>query len=88
MNGFWITIIITVAAVGFFVVALSLTLLFKGHNIRSEIGRNKHLRSRGLRCTVEEFIDQERELWGEQSGVTPPKECSSSECSGCSQQRD
>lgn len=42
------------AAVGFFVVGMSLTLMLKGHNIDSEISTNKHMQERGIKCAVQE----------------------------------
>ena len=41
MNATLTIILIAVGAVGFFVLAMSLTLIFKGHHIDSEISTNK-----------------------------------------------
>lgn len=47
-------ILIAVGLVAFFVVGMSLTLIFKGHNIRSEISDNEHMRARGIKCAIQE----------------------------------
>ena len=52
MSNLLIVIVIAVGLVGFFVLAVSLTLIFKGHNIKSEIDQNENLRARGITCTV------------------------------------
>ena len=51
----WLLIIlISVAAIGFFVAGLSLTLIFKGHHIDSEISTNKDMQRMGIKCAVQE----------------------------------
>lgn len=51
----WLIVIgIAVVAVGFFVLGMSLTLIFKGHHIDSEISTNKHMQERGIKCAVQE----------------------------------
>ena len=47
-------ILIAVGAVAFFVVAMSLTLIFKGHHIDSEISTNKDMQRLGIKCAVQE----------------------------------
>ncbi len=49
-----IVILIAVVFVAFFVVGLSLTLIFKGHNIDSEIATNKNMQRLGIKCAVQE----------------------------------
>jgi len=43
-----------VAAVALFVVGMSLTIIFKGHYIDSEISTNKNMQRLGIRCAVQE----------------------------------
>ena len=43
----WIIFVIAIGAVALFVLGLSLTQIFKGHPIDSEIGTNRHMRQRG-----------------------------------------
>ena len=54
MSNLLAIIVIAVVLVGFFALAMSLTLIFKGHNIKSEIDQNEHMRARGITCTVRE----------------------------------
>ena len=47
-------ILVAAGAVGFFVLAMSLTLIFKGHHIDSEISTNKDMQRLGIKCAVQE----------------------------------
>lgn len=49
-----ITILFAIAAVAFFVVGMSLTLIVKGRHIDSEISTNRHMRERGITCAVKD----------------------------------
>ena len=49
-----IVIAIAVGLVAFFVLGMSLTLIFKGHNIQSEISENENMRARGIKCVIQE----------------------------------
>lgn len=49
-----IVVLMAVAAVAFFMVGMSLTLMIKGHHIDSEISTNKEMRKRGIKCAVQE----------------------------------
>lgn len=72
---------IAILAVGFFVMGLSLTLIFKGHHIDSEISTNKEMQRRGIKCAVQET----REMDGTAScseGASPLQGCSGN-CSAC-----
>lgn len=78
----WLLIIlISVAAIGFFVAGLSLTLIFKGHHIDSEISTNKDMQRMGIKCAVQET----REIDGTAScseGASPLQGCSGN-CGAC-----
>ena len=78
----WLLIIlISLAAIGFFVVGLSLTLIFKGHHIDSEISTNKDMQRMGIKCAVQET----REMDGTAScseGASPLQGCSGN-CGAC-----
>ncbi len=78
----WLLIIlISVAAIGFFVVGLSLTLIFKGHHIDSEISTNKDMQRMGIKCAVQET----REMDGTAScaeGSSPLQGCTGN-CGAC-----
>lgn len=54
MANWLIVILIAIGAVGFFVIGMSLTLMFKGHHIESEISTNKNMQRLGIKCAVQE----------------------------------
>ena len=54
MPAWLIVILCAVAAVGLFVVGMSLTLMIKGHFIDSEISTNKNMQRLGIKCAVQE----------------------------------
>ena len=55
-----IVILCAVAAVGLFVVGMSLTLMIKGHFIDSEISTNKNMQRLGIKCAVQETREADR----------------------------
>lgn len=69
-------IVIAVAAVAFFVLAMSLTLIIKGRHIDSEISTNKDMQRLGIKCAVQET----REDMAAESCDDNP--CSGN-CAGC-----
>lgn len=75
-----VVILFAIGAVGLFVLGMSLTLIFKGHNIKSEIGENENMRSRGIKCVIQEAREQEG-LDGE--GCISPEDCEQAGCSSC-----
>lgn len=64
-------ILAATAAVGLFVLGLSLTLIFKGHDIDGDISTNENMRRLGIKCPV-------REAREDQQG----EDCSDFGCSG------
>ena len=68
-----IVILCSVAAVGLFVIGMSLTLMIKGHHIDSEISTNKDMQRLGIKCAVQET----READGS-------ADCSDGPAAGCS----
>ena len=54
MSSILVTIIVAIAVVGFFVLAMSLTYIFKGHHIESEISTNPNMQKMGIKCAVQE----------------------------------
>ncbi|MBR5200670.1 MAG: hypothetical protein IKW31_02860 [Alistipes sp.] len=54
MSPLLITILIAIGVVGFFVLAMSLTYLIKGHHIQSEISTNPNMQKMGIKCAVQE----------------------------------
>lgn len=79
MSAWFIVLLLSIGAVALFVVGLSLTLIFKGHPIDSEIATNKNMQRLGIKCAVQET----READG-RSACSPDgtKEGSSAGCSG------
>lgn len=75
----WIIVILcAVAAVALFVVGMSLTLMFKGHPIDSEISTNQEMQRRGIKCAVQ----QTREEMQPGDCNDPSSPCSGN-CAGC-----
>lgn len=64
MSSFLLIIIIAIAAIALFMLGLSLTLIFKGHNLQSEIGENDEMKKRGIKCTSQQIIEDEAALRG------------------------
>ena len=54
MSTLLVTILVSIGAVGFFALALSLTYIFKGHHIQSEISTNPNMQKMGIKCAVQE----------------------------------
>ena len=54
MSNLLVVILFAIGAVAFFGVALSLTLIFKGHHIESEISTNPNMKKLGIKCAVQE----------------------------------
>ncbi len=51
----WLIVFLCAAgAVALFVIGMSLTLMFKGHHIDSEISTNKNMQKLGIKCAVQE----------------------------------
>ena len=69
-------IIVAIAAVAFFVLAMSLTLIFKVHHIDSEISTNKNMQRLGIKCAVQETRE---DMAAENCDDNP---CSGN-CAGC-----
>ena len=71
-----IVILISIGFVGFFFLGMSLTQIFKGHDIDSEIATNKDMQRLGIKCAVQET----REDMAAESCDDSP--CSGN-CAGC-----
>lgn len=89
MSDFWIIVLMAIGVVTLFVLSVSLTLIFKGRNMQSEIGDNDAMRERGIKCVLHE----ERKLYGSSNsnGVGScgvQEECTDSECGSCSSRKN
>ena len=79
----WVVVLAaSIIFVGLFALGMSLTLIFKGHHIESEISTNPNMRRLGIRCVVEEA----REASGA-AGVSCDDPCSGN-CAACDSPRD
>ena len=78
MPSWLIVVLASVAAVGLFVLGLSLTLICKGHPIQSEISTNPHMRRLGIKCAVQEA----RESQGGAACSEPAPEGGPAGCAG------
>ena len=75
----WVIVLLASAvAVGLLVLGLSLTLIFKGHPIESEISTNPHMQRLGIKCAVQEA----READGRAACSDPAAESTSAGCAG------
>ena len=54
MPSWLIVILFAGGAVAFFAIALSITLMVKGHHIESEISTNPNMKKLGIKCAVQE----------------------------------
>lgn len=73
-------VLISIGIVAFFVVGMSLTLIFKGHHIDSEIGDNEHMKQRGIKCAAQQIREEEAALRGETLSDT---DCDGYGCASC-----
>lgn len=79
MSGTLIVILISVGAVGLFVLGMSLTLMIKGHHIDSEIADNKNMQRLGIKCAAQQGREDAR--LGD--GCDLPQECAPAGCASC-----
>lgn len=81
MSSGWLIFLIAVGVVAFFVVGMSLTIIFKGHYMESEIGENRHMKARGIRCASQQLARGggrvARRFLGRTTGRAPGGSCSS-----------
>lgn len=76
MSKILIVILVAIGVIALFVLAMSMTLIFKGHHIESEISTNKNMQKLGIKCAVQET----REDMASESCDDSP--CSGN-CAGC-----
>lgn len=79
MSSTLVIILFAVGALALFVVGMSLTLIFKGHNIKSEIGDNEHMKERGIKCVIQEAREQESGT----EGCPDDPSCGEADCRSC-----
>ncbi len=76
MQGLSLIIVATAVAIGFLVLGMSLTLILRGHHIRSEIADNPEMKKRGIRCAAEEMRALE-------NGNDDASGCAAGDCTSC-----
>lgn len=76
-----VVILISVGVVAFFMLALSLTQIIKGHPIQSEISTNPNMKARGIKCAMQQEREAQMEAMGLESCDTNPS-CNG-ECGAC-----
>lgn len=81
MSSIVVVILISIAILAFFVVALSLTQMIKGHPIQSEISTNPNMKARGIKCAMQQEREAQMEAMGVESCDTNPN-CNG-ECGAC-----
>lgn len=81
MSSILVVILISIAVVAFFFVALGLTQIFKGHPIQSEISTNPDMQARGIKCAMQQEREAQLEAMGK-DGCATNSDCNG-ECSAC-----
>ncbi|MBQ5670363.1 MAG: hypothetical protein IIV29_06695 [Tidjanibacter sp.] len=81
MNTIIVVIVASILVVAFFMLGLSLTRIFKGHDIQSEISTNPHMKERGIKCAMQQEREAQMEAMGLESCDTNP-DCNG-ECGAC-----
>lgn len=81
MSSTLIVILISIGAVGLFALGLSLTLIFKGHHIESEISENKNMQKLGIKCAAQQMREEECEI--RKGTLGEHSECDPGGCASC-----
>ncbi len=81
MSSILLVIVVSIAVVAFFMVALSLTQMIKGHPIQSEISTNPNMQARGIKCAMQQEREAQLEAMGK-DGCATNVDCNG-ECSAC-----
>lgn len=81
MSATLVVILISIAVVGFFMLALSLTQMIKGHPIQSEISTNPNMKALGIKCAMQQEREAQLEAMGEE-GCETNVNCNG-ECGAC-----
>lgn len=82
MSSIVVVLVVSIVVVAFFMLALSLTQIFKGHPIQSEISTNPDMKARGIKCAMQQEREAQLEAMGK-DGCATNADCNG-ECSACS----
>lgn len=77
MNNFLIIVVFAIVMVAFFLVGMSLTIIFKGHFVESEIADNPNMQKLGIKCASQQMREQEQ---GDNCDIA----CTDHNCGSCS----
>ena len=72
--------LIAAGPVAFLVIGLSVTINLKGQLMDSEIGENRHMKKRGIRCAAQQMRAEEENLRGE---CASDDGCAGTGCASC-----
>lgn len=82
MPAWLIVLLCSIAAVGLFVLGMSLTLIVKGRPLDSEISTNEEMRRRGIKCAVQETREADGTAACSDEGVHAATGCTGN-CAAC-----
>lgn len=64
-----------------FALGLSLTLIFKGHHIKSEISENENMQKLGIKCAAQQMREEECDL--RNGALGDHSDCAPGGCASC-----
>lgn len=79
MASWWIVFLLAVVLVALFVLGMSLRLLVKGRHPESEISQNRAMRAKGIKCAIQETLEQDR------GKACPEDPCTGADCAACAE---
>lgn len=79
MASWWIVFLLAVVFVALFVLGMSLRLLVRGRHPESEISQNRAMRARGIKCAIQETLEQDR------GKACPEDPCTGADCAACAE---
>lgn len=77
-----LVILVSIGALAFFVIGLSLTLMIKGHWIDSEISTNRNMQRMGIKCAVQETREMDGTASCDPGDISHAAGCSGN-CGAC-----
>ncbi len=67
MQEYMVMLVVAIIAVAIMVLGLAITQIRKGRPLQSDVGDNDDMKRLGLKCTSQQFRQEEAELRGEKS---------------------
>ncbi len=62
MKGYVLVLLVAVVAVAFMMLGLAITVIRKGRPLQSDVGDNDDMKRLGLKCTAQQFREEEASL--------------------------